>query len=62
MNKAKQNVKQVKKLSPNNKIAFSSVITKQNKKNSKILEISLWLKNYSSQKNTTATSQKNTHV
>ena len=41
MNKAKQNVKQVKKLSPNNKIAFSSVITKQNKKNSKILEISL---------------------
>ena len=61
MNKAKQNVKQVKKLSPNNKIAFSSVITKQ-KKNSKILEISLWLKNYSSQKNTTATSQKNTQV
>ena len=53
LNQAKKIVKQVKKASQNTKIAFSSIITRKDRKNidKKVSEVNSYLKNYCSQKN-----------
>ena len=53
LNQAKKIIKEVKKVSHNTKIAFSSIVTRKYRKNidKKILEVNSHLKNYCSQKN-----------
>ena len=52
-NQAKKIIKEVKKVSHNTKIAFSSIVTRKDRKNidKKVLEVNSHLKNYCSQKN-----------
>ena len=53
LNQAKKIIKEVKKVSHNTKIAFSSIITRKDRKNidKKVLDVNSHLKNYCSQKN-----------
>ena len=53
LNQAKKIIKEVKKVSHNTKIAFSSIVTRKDRKNidKKVLEVNSHLKNYCSQKN-----------
>ena len=53
LNQAKKIIKEVKKVSHNTKIAFSSIATRKDRKNidKKVLEVNSHLKNYCSQKN-----------
>ena len=53
LNQAKKIIKEVKKVSHNTKIAFSSFVTRKDRKNidKKVLEVNSHLKNYCSQKN-----------
>ena len=53
LNNVKKNLKQVKKLSPNIKAAFSSIVTRKDKKDisKTVQDINSRLKNYCSQKN-----------
>ena len=52
LNQAKKIIKEVKKVSHNTKIAFSSIVTRKDRKNidKKVLEVNSHLKNYCSQK------------
>ena len=53
LNQAKKIVKEVKKMSPNTKVVFSSITTRKDRKNidKKVSEVNSYLKNYCSQKN-----------